>query len=96
LGWPEGDLPGTDFLGYVHPDDREATQAEAARLESGLTTMRFENRYRHRDGSYRWISWTAVPDDRFIHAVGRDVTARKESEAALRRAEDQLRQAQKM
>ncbi|CAO3409498.1 Multidomain signal transduction protein including CheB-like methylesterase, CheR-like methyltransferase and BaeS-like histidine kinase [Azospirillum largimobile] len=96
LGWPEGDLPGTLFLDYVHPDDREATQAEAARLESGLTTMRFENRYRHRDGSYRWISWTAVPDDRFIHAVGRDVTARKEAAAALRRAEEQLRQAQKM
>ena len=96
LGWQEGELPGTVFLDYVHPDDREATRAETGRLESGLTTMRFENRYRHRDGSYRWISWTAVPDDRFIHAVGRDVTARKESEAALRRAEEQLRQAQKM
>ena len=96
LGWQEGELLGTVFLDYVHPDDREATVAEAGRLETGFTTLRFENRYRHKDGSYRWVSWTAVPDDRFIHAVGRDVTARKDSAAALRRAEDQLRQAQKM
>ncbi|WP_246024399.1 PAS domain S-box protein [Azospirillum ramasamyi] len=96
LGWQEGELLGTVFLDYVHPDDREATGDEAGRLASGLTTRRFENRYRHRDGSYRWISWTAVPDDRFIHAVGRDVTARKEAAAALHRAEEQLRQAQKM
>jgi PAS domain S-box-containing protein len=96
LGWQEAELQGVPFLDFVHPDDCAATLAEVGRLESGLTTMRFENRYRHKDGSYRWISWTAVPDDRFIHAVGRDVTARKESEAALRRAEDQLRQAQKM
>ncbi|KAA0569890.1 PAS domain S-box protein [Azospirillum sp. Sh1] len=96
LGWEEAELQNAAFLDFVHPGDRAATVAEVGRLESGLTTMRFENRYRHKDGSYRWISWTAVPDDRFIHAVGRDVTARKESEAALRRAEDQLRQAQKM
>ncbi|WP_208621103.1 hybrid sensor histidine kinase/response regulator [Azospirillum oryzae] len=96
LGWEEAELQDVAFLDFVHPDDLAATVAEAGRLECGLTTLRFENRYRHKDGSYRWISWTAVPDDRFIHAVGRDVTARKESEAALRRAEDQLRQAQKM
>ncbi|CAO3436880.1 Multidomain signal transduction protein including CheB-like methylesterase, CheR-like methyltransferase and BaeS-like histidine kinase [Azospirillum endophyticum] len=96
LGWREAELQGKVFLDFVHPDDLAATVAEAGRLETGLTTMQFENRYRHKDGSYRWISWTAVPDDRFIHAVGRDVTARKEAAAALRRAEDQLRQAQKM
>ncbi len=96
LGWDEAELQNADFLKFIHPADRAATVAEVGRLKSGLTTLRFENRYRHKDGSYRWISWTAVPDDRFIHAVGRDVTARKDSEAALRRAEDQLRQAQKM
>ncbi|WP_452029161.1 PAS domain S-box protein [Azospirillum palustre] len=96
LGWREEDLQGAVFLDFVHPDDLDATVAEVGRLRTGLTTLRFENRYRHKDGSYRWISWTAVPDDRFIHAVGRDVTARKEAAAALRRAEDQLRQAQKM
>nr|WP_247893748.1 PAS domain S-box protein [Azospirillum endophyticum] len=96
LGWRQTELQDAVFLDFVHPDDLAATVTEVGRLETGLTTMRFENRYRHRDGSYRWISWTAVPDERFIHAVGRDVTAQKEAAAALGRAEDQLRQAQKM
>jgi signal transduction histidine kinase len=62
----------------------------------GRRRSRFENRYRHRDGSYRWLSWTAVPEQGLIHAVGRDVTEEKKQALALARAEDQLRQAQKM
>lgn len=96
LGWTEAELAGHSFFDFVHPDDLERTQAEASRLGAGHTTPRFENRYRHKDGHYLWLSWVAVPDDRFIHAVGRDVTTQKEADAALRQAEDQLRQAQKM
>ncbi|MBP2296518.1 PAS domain S-box protein [Azospirillum rugosum] len=96
LGWTEADLLGTSFLDLVHPDDRAATAAESGHLASGRTTPRFENRYRHKDGSHRWLTWIAVPDDRFIHAVGRDITAQKEADAALQQAEEQLRQAQKM
>jgi PAS domain S-box-containing protein len=96
LGWGEDETVGRPLMDLVHPDDARATAAETGRLSEGHTTARFENRFRHRDGSYRWFSWTAVPDERFIHAVGRDVTAEKERVAALRAAEDALRQAQKM
>ncbi|MBV9076665.1 MAG: PAS domain S-box protein [Methylobacteriaceae bacterium] len=96
LGWAEEDLVGTRFIDLVHPEDIESTLAEAGRLSEGITTLRFENRYRHKDGSYRWLSWTAVPDDRFIHAIARDVTAEHEAAEALRRTEEQLRQSQKM
>jgi len=96
LGWREDELLGRGFLDLVHPDDQAATRAEAGRLSEGITTLRFENRYRHKDGSYRWLSWIAVPDEQFIHAVGRDVTGEKEQADALRNAEDALRQAQKM
>ncbi|WP_114187993.1 PAS domain S-box protein [Microvirga aerophila] len=96
LGWREDELIGANFLGLVHPDDHAATVAEAGRLSEGITTLRFENRYRHKDGSYRWLSWIAVPDEQFIHAVGRDVNAEKEQAEALRQAEEALRQAQKM
>uniref|UniRef100_UPI00396C46CD response regulator n=1 Tax=Paracoccus sp. TaxID=267 RepID=UPI00396C46CD len=34
----------------------------------------FENRYRCKDGTYRLLDWTAVPDGGRIHAVGRDIT----------------------
>jgi PAS domain S-box-containing protein len=96
LGWSERDLLGTSFIDLVHPDDAQGTLAEAGRLADGLKTLRFENRYRAKDGSYRWLSWTAVPDENFIHAVARDMTADRERDAELQQAQEALRQAQKM
>ena len=96
LGWTEAELLGRSFLEFVHSDDLAATVAEAGRLADGLTTLRFENRYRCKDGSDCWISWIAVPDEGLIHAVGRDVTAEKEAAQALAQTEEALRQAQKM
>ena len=96
LGWSERDLLGHSLLNLIHPDDLEHTIAGAKGLSEGEPLARFENRYRHRDGSYRSISWTAVPGDGFINAVGRDVTAEKEKALALRETEEQLRQSQKM
>jgi PAS domain S-box-containing protein len=96
LGWAEQDLVGGAFMDLVHPDDVAATLAEVGKLSEGQTTLRFENRYRHKDGSYRWLSWTAVPAEDLIHAVGRDVQAEKEAAEALAKTEDALRQSQKM
>ncbi|MDJ0391649.1 PAS domain S-box protein [Roseomonas sp. E05] len=96
FGWTPDELVGGGFMSLVHPDDVASTLAEVGKLADGLTTLRFENRYRHKDGSYRWVSWTAVPDEQFIHAVGRDIQAEKEQAEALRQAEDALRQSQKM
>lgn len=79
LGWTEAELLSLSFLDLVHPDDRAQTEGEAGRLAKGLVTLRFENRYRHKDGSYRLISWTAVPDEARIHAVGRDMTAERDA-----------------
>ena len=96
LGWPEHDLIGRRFIDLVHPDDVQGTLDEAGRLADGRTTLRFENRYRCRDGSYRHLAWTAVPGDGLIHAVARDVTAEKEAASELATAQEALRQAQKM
>ncbi|WP_244537541.1 PAS domain S-box protein [Methylobacterium sp. yr596] len=96
FGWSEAELVGRSFMDLVHPEDAGSTAAAAGDLSVGSVIPRFENRYRHKDGSYRWLSWTAVPDEDFIHAVGRDVTAEKESAHALARTEEALRQSQKM
>ena len=96
LGWTDTELLGASFMEFVHPDDRDATIAEMGRLGKGATTFRFENRYRSRDGSYYWISWIAVPDDNIVHAVGRDITAEKAAADELARAQEALRQSQKM
>ena len=96
LGWSETELLGRPFLELVHLDDLGATMAEVSKLEAGATTLKFENRYQRKDGTYCVLSWTAVPDQGFIHAVGRDVTSDKEFAEALRHAEAALYQAQKM
>ncbi|KRB53413.1 histidine kinase [Rhizobium sp. Root708] len=94
--WEEDELVGRSFMELIHPDDKDSTLAEVGKLAEGATTFSFENRYQAKDGNYRTISWTAVPDDAFIHAVGRDVTEEREAAAALRKTELALQQAQKM
>jgi PAS domain S-box-containing protein len=96
LGWPDDELIGKSFLDLVHPDDREATLGELARLGNGQTTFRFENRYLRKDGGHMHLSWSAVPAGAHVHAVGRDISAEKEQALALHEAEKALQQAQKM
>ena len=96
LGWTDGELVGNGFLHLVHPDDVDRTRAELEQLRRGITTQRFENRFRRRDGSYCTISWLAVPEGGLIHAVGRDISAERESAEALQQVEERLRQSQKM
>lgn len=96
LGWAIRDIEGQSYRAFVHPDDVDATAEQVGALASGQSTYQFENRFRHADGSYRWLSWTAVPEDGLIYAVARDVTDQKSAAAELALAQDALRQAQKM
>lgn len=96
LGYEANAVIGSNFMSLVHPDDQADTVNEVGRLASGLTTLRFENRYRHADGSWRDVSWTAVPDVDLIHAVGRDITDEKLAAEALRQTESALLQSQKL
>ncbi|RYF27373.1 MAG: PAS domain-containing sensor histidine kinase [Comamonadaceae bacterium] len=96
LGWTETETVGRHASTFVHPEDMPVMQRELKALEQGAARRSGTLRYRHRDGSVRWITWTAVPGDGFIQAVGRDVTDERAQSDALRHAEDQLRQSQKM
>jgi PAS domain S-box-containing protein len=87
LGWNTEDLVGRSFFDLVHPDDRERTVAETRRVGQGQATLLFENRYQHADGTYRVLSWTAVPGEEHLHAVGRDVTEQRELEEAFRQSQ---------
>lgn len=73
------------FLDFVYPDDRKATLAQVAKLEQGLDAVQFENRYRHQDGTYRWLRWNAhaAPGRRLIYAIARDVTRLKRLESEI-------------
>ena len=90
LGWTESELTGKPWLEFVHPEDREATVAAGEGLAEGRPTLEFENRYRCKEGGYRWVSWNAFPltDRREILAVVRDVSERKQTEERIRGARD--------
>jgi len=89
LGWSATDLVGHPYIDFVHPEDREATVAEARHLTAGSKTLGFENRYRSRDGTYRWLNWRVAPNEggELLYAATRDVTdARLAREELSRRA----------
>jgi PAS domain S-box-containing protein len=92
LGWTEAELTSEPYLDFVHPDDREATAAEADRLARGEVTVGFENRYRARDGSHRWLNWSAVAlvERGLIYVIGRDVTEQKRRSAELSAVNEEL------
>ena len=104
LGWTREEIAARPFIEFVHPDDIAPTLAVYADLvERGLPLLRFENRYRAKNGAYRWLSWVAVPDDGKVYVSARDVTEQKEAAEAYARtqtelaaAEASLRQSQKM
>lgn len=85
LGFSATEMMAKPFLDFIHPEDRAATVKEVERLAAGGITVNFENRYRCRDGSYRWFRWTATPylDQQVIYATGRDVSDRKQMVYAL-------------
>ena len=92
LGYPAAELISRPFIDFVHPEDRERTLAEAAKLaETGTDTLSFENRYRTNTGAYRWLEWNARPiaEHEALFAVARDVTDRKAADEALRAARDE-------
>jgi PAS domain S-box-containing protein len=96
LGWTETDIAQAPFLELVHPEDRGATVSAFEMLQRGEPVLRFENRYRTKNGDHRWISWVAVPEGDSIYCSGRDVSAVKAQEAELADAQEVLRQSQKL
>jgi PAS domain S-box-containing protein len=82
LGWTAEQLMAAPFISFVHPDDVEATLAQAGALavSDGANVVAFENRYRTAAGDYRWIQWVTVMDGGVLYSVARDVT---DSQAAV-------------
>ena len=85
LGFSEAELRTSPFIDFVHPDDRAATIEAMSALLTGAQVVGFENRYRAKDGSYKWLQWASAPfaAQGLIYAVARDVTDRKMAEGRL-------------
>jgi PAS domain S-box-containing protein len=95
LGYTQAELMAQPFVSFVHPEDRARTSVEAENHAASTPAVNFENRYRCKDGSYKWLSWTSVasPENGLLYSVARDVTARKQAEVALRQTEERFRRA---
>jgi len=93
LGYKRDELLRRPFFDFVHPEDREATIAELVNVRRGKKAIRFANRYLCKDGSVKWLSWTASPatSEGLIYATAHDITRAKESEEALRLSEARTR-----
>jgi PAS domain S-box-containing protein len=96
LGWSEDEVASMSIFELLHPDDVEHTRAGFELTLVGQPAIRFVNRYRCKDGSYRYISWVGIQEDGYVYCTGRDITAEREAEIELSKAQDALRQAQKM
>jgi len=92
LGWSEDEIKSMHVSRMRHPDDAPSAIAGRARLAQGISPVRMENRFRHRDGSWRWISWTMTTDDNgLIYVSGRHITSERQSAEALRQSDQQFR-----
>ncbi|HEY3119653.1 MAG TPA: response regulator, partial [Vicinamibacteria bacterium] len=83
LSYTEEQLKGRPFVEFVHPDDRDSTQAQLRKLTAGSdTTVYFEIRFQRKDGTYRWLGWTAAPfaAEGLLYVFARDITDLKQAE----------------
>jgi PAS domain S-box-containing protein len=88
LGYSEDELLSRPFLDFVHPDDVDGTVSVITeKLQQGVNVISFENRYRCKDGSYRYLEWNShpVPAEGMTYAIAHDVTERRLAEAERER-----------
>jgi PAS domain S-box-containing protein len=92
LGYAKDELLSKPFLDYVHPEDRQETAARTALLASGREVVAFENRYLCKDGSYRWLLWSALPlmEEELIYGSARDLTDRRLAEELVLKTAERI------
>ena len=95
-GYARSELTRRLFIDFVHPEDVYETGLALTELLAGRKVINICNRYRCKDGSYRWLEWSAASDGQLIYAVARDITERNQAETKLRQSEFYLAEGQRL
>lgn len=92
LGWSIDEMLELPWNDFVHPEDLARTDDIKAVIVDGKEIMQFENRYRCKDGSYKWLSWNSFsyPEEGVMFGVARNITDQKAAEAALNATHEKL------
>lgn len=96
LGWQPVELASLAYPNFIHPEDVARTHNAFQEVRDGAPMVRLDNRLKMREGKFRWFAWSIVGEDGHFYCSARDITEDKAQAAALEKAEEQLRQAQKM
>ena len=80
LDWSETEMKSRTYTAFLHPDDLRASADAFEQLSQGQPVLRFENRYRCKDGGYRWLSWVVVADNGKFACTARDISSQKTAE----------------
>lgn len=91
LGYSKAEMLERSFLDLIHPDDLDATITQMSLLSEGRVVKGFENRYRHGQGHWVWLSWSASADATKIYATARNVTNERRANEELARKADELK-----
>ena len=91
LGYTLSELEGHRFIDFVHPEDHTATLEALSRLNAQDEVLNFDNRFKCRDGSYRWLEWRSYPSGNMIYAAARDITEQNRAAAILKESEEKYR-----
>ncbi|MCP9221516.1 PAS domain-containing sensor histidine kinase [Erythrobacter sp. LQ02-29] len=83
LGWRPDEVESCSFTDFLHPDDAQASMSAFHDLQAGKAALHFENRYRHKNGSYVWLSWNAIPEGATYYCTARDISDDKETKSSL-------------
>ncbi len=86
LGYEDKEFLGRPFVEFIYEDDVESTLEVLGGAVEGRQDIICQNRYRCKDGSYKWIEWNvlAIAEEGVFYTTGRDITMRKQSEILLK------------
>jgi PAS domain S-box-containing protein len=91
LGYSAEEFLAIGYMDMIHPDDHLKTlQAIERQMKRGEAITQYEARFRHKDGSWRVLSWRSKPKGDLIYAVARDVTDSVAAASAMRASHELL------